>query len=196
MAGNAPFGPLTGVVTDLAGLLGRGGYSYAFTGAIAATFWGVVRATEDVDVTVAVERVRLPSLVESLGAIGCQGQLREFLASLDAEFAFRPVCRGVEIEIFVPFLPWQHEALRRRVRKEVGGAELWVMTAEDLAVFKTVLWRPKDVADLAALFAVQGSRLDREYLRRWMDQMLPDGDPRFAEVQGMLERYSEQAGER
>ena len=62
----------------------------------------------------------------------------------------------------------------RRLRGAVGGRQVFMPTAEDVVVTK-LRWsrhgrRHKDVDDVRNVLAVQGRRLDLEYIRQWCDQ--------------------------
>ncbi len=50
---------------------------------------------------------------------------------------------------------------------------------EELAVFKMLFFRPKDVLDVKRMLEVQGARFDRGFVRDALVEMLGD-DPRIA----------------
>lgn len=61
--------------------------------------------------------------------------------------------------------------LRRRERIILFGQHVWITTAEDSILHKLV-WNkitPSDrqLSDAAGVVAVQGEKLDREYLGKW-----------------------------
>ena len=70
------------------------------------------------------------------------------------------------------------EALERRVRVPFANEEIWVLTEEDIALFKLVYGRTKDFADLERLFAARRDRLDYGYLERWVGSMFAPDDQR------------------
>jgi hypothetical protein len=63
-----------------------------------------------------------------------------------------------------------------------------VLSSESLAVFKMLFHRPKDVADVGRLLDIQGGRLDVEFVRRWLVEMLGVDDERVAEWDRLAER--------
>ena len=62
--------PLADVVLRLADVLKHLGVPYALGGAVAASFWGVPRTTQDADCLVAVHAVTYPRLADALNAKG------------------------------------------------------------------------------------------------------------------------------
>ncbi len=70
----------------LADLFERLKAPYAIGGAIAQNFWGVIRATQDVDLLVSLPRIRFEELRGALAGAG--------FASLDTNCAPRP---GIEV---------------------------------------------------------------------------------------------------
>ena len=69
-----------------------------------------------------------------------------------------------------------------RVRPNAShpNGDAWYLSAEAIAVFKLLFFRGKDVLDLEKLLAVQGAVLDRSYIRKWLVDMMGEGDERVA----------------
>jgi predicted nucleotidyltransferase len=175
-------------VLEIAGILAdvceRLRLSYALGGAIAQNFWGVVRATQDVDLLVSVPRLRFEELRGALVA--------ERFTSLDEQENPVPltvermvaeerdrhvviIARDlVKAEVFFPFLPLQHSILRRAVKLKLGSREVPITTAEDLILLKLAFHREKDLRDIRGILAIQKDRLDLAYLRDWAGKMLSD----------------------
>jgi hypothetical protein len=64
------------------------------------------------------------------------------------------------------------------VQRRVEGRPVWFLSAEALAVFKLLFFRPKDLVDLQRLLAVQGPALDTAYIRRHLVEMMGEDDER------------------
>ncbi len=76
-------------------------------------------------------------------------------------------------------IPFSDEAGQTRVRLvDPDGESVWFLSAEALAVFKLLFFRPKDLADLERLVAVQGRALDRAYVRALLAKKDTDGNAR------------------
>jgi hypothetical protein len=55
-----------------------------------------------------------------------------------------------------------------------------ILSAEALAVFKLLFFRPKDIADLQRLIGVRGAALDVRYVRAHIAAMMGEDDERVA----------------
>lgn len=183
--------PLASLVAAVAAIVDefeRSPLPYALGGAIAYSAWAEPRATRDIDLNVWVPPERLGDAFTVLEAAGVR---------LDREAARRDaLARGMfvgrhgeyRVDVFVPSVPFYDEVLRRRVRTRLAGRETWVLSSESLAVFKMLFHRPKDVADVGRLLDIQGGRLDVEFVRRWLVEMLGVDDERVAEWDRLAER--------
>lgn len=56
-------------------------------------------------------------------------------------------------------------------------------------MFKLLFFRGKDIVDLERLVAVRGDRLDREYVRRWLVEMMGDDDDRVRRWDEIVARF-------
>jgi len=187
--------PLTGsrlleLVKQIGQRLERQQIPYALSGAIANLLWGVPRATKDIDLLLTVPRIRLPEVWELLCSLGCQGNLQQALQESLEQHCLRLSFEGVVIEVFLPYLPYHHEVLRRRVRREINGVPLWFVTAEDLVLLKLLFHRTKDIADIKAILATQKGSLDLQYLQDALEGLLPRDDARRAELAGWVEQLA------
>jgi len=168
---------LLDVVTELASAFDRLQLRFALGGALATSYWGIVRTTQDVDCLIAVPALKYQLLADELHALGCR-QLDD-----DGNFVGVSVARmrsqvsdqhliecfldSVRIELFVPIVPLQTEILRRAIIVPVGNRDVPVTTAEDLILLKLAFHRAKDLQDVRGILWVQRGRLDLDYLRNW-----------------------------
>lgn len=154
---------------------------YALGGALALGAHGVPRGTLDVDINVFVDDATLPRLVACLRALGVDLELEIALRSAARDGMFIGHWAGMRIDVFTPSIPFAHEAGRTRVLlTDRSGQSIWFLSSEAIAVFKLLFHRPKDVADLERLCAVQGPALNRAYVRDWIVEMLGPADERVA----------------
>jgi hypothetical protein len=172
-----PVAPVLTAAATIAEALERAGFDYAIGGALALAHWGVPRATVDVDIGVSAEPLQLPELFAVLKGAGCElDDERAAEAAMHGDFGCR--VHGVRIDVFLPILPLARQVLERRVRVPFGARPAWIVSAEDSALLKLLFGRTKDYADLERLFAVQGKRLDFDYIDRWASALFPPEDPR------------------
>ncbi|HVV82471.1 MAG TPA: hypothetical protein VHE35_05300 [Kofleriaceae bacterium] len=152
---------------------------YALGGALALGAHGVPRGTLDVDVNVFTPDEALPAVIGALTSVGISIDEAAATGRARNEGMFIGDWAGMRIDVFVPSIPFSAEAGRTRVRLvDPEGVGVWFLSAEALAVFKLLFFRPKDLADLERLVAVRGAAFDRGYVRRWIVEMMGEDDPR------------------
>ncbi len=141
----------------------------SYGGAIAYSFHGPPRTTLDVDVLVLVPDTKIPALIDRFVAAGALHgdvtprpiDLRAVLAELRSKAHMTTfMCRGVRVEIFVPWHPFHHLVLERSPEKDLEGRHIRIHSAEDLIVFKKIFDRPKDIQDIKAMLMANKGRLD------------------------------------
>src|SRR5262249_19692144 len=165
----------------------RDGIRTAITGALALAAHGVPRMTKDVDLAVYVGPGEQERFLDALERAGCL--FDRSLASREIErIGWFPVrCGRIQVDLFVAQHPFHPEAMGRRRRVAIpGGGERWFHSAEDLAVNKLALYRPRDIGDLELLFAARASDLDVPYIRRWIEAITSTGDPRRAALEDLV----------
>ena len=158
---------------DVLERLNEAGVDYMLTGSMASNLWGIPRTTHDLDFVILLK----PDQVERFVAAFEKG----FFVQRDSvRSAFRPPYQFnvIDVQSALKADFWQlrqnefeHEIFRRRISVDLFGARAWVATAEDVILHK-LYWNglsPSDrqLSDAAGVFAVQGSELDMNYLRRW-----------------------------
>ena len=162
----------------IADALRAAGYAHAIGGALALGVAGVPRGTQDVDVNVFVDDEALPGVIATLASLGIELREHDALRAAEQDGMFVGSWDGMRIDVFVPSIPFSHEAAATRVTVRVDGWEGCFLSAEAIAVFKLLFFRLKDRVDLERLVAVRGDRLDRAYIRRWIVEMMGEDDER------------------
>ena len=124
-------------------------------GAQAVAVRGAPRATQDIDVTVGVERKRLRALVEALESEGLRHRYPELSDELLARGAVLPLSHpsGMEVDLVLAGSGFEAAALDRATRVAIDGVEVPVARVTDLAVMKVLAGRGKDLDDLRSLLA-------------------------------------------
>jgi hypothetical protein len=173
----------------IADALEAAGMSYALGGALALAIAGVPRGTADVDVNVFVPEDRLADAIAVLSALGIEIDPTAAAARVQREGMFVGRWDGMRIDVFLPSIPFAHEAERTRIRvTDDAGWSGWFLSAEALAVFKLLFFRGKDVVDLERLVAVR-PELDTGYVRRWIVDMMGDDDDRTRRWDDLVARF-------
>lgn len=162
--------------------LERRGVSCAVGGALCLAYWGVPRATKDLDLNLFVADDALEPAFEALEAAGALVDRPAASARARDRGDFVALVDDMRIDLFVAFHPYHRTVASRVERARLpAGPEVAFLSAEDLCVFKMLFHRAKDLVDLDRLFAARQDRFDIEYVERWLRALLGD-DPRVAEV--------------
>ena len=188
--------PLADVVLRLAGVFEQLGVPYAIGGAVATSFWGVPRTTQDADCLVAVPAVAYQRFADALNATGFVLDQSPAPHAVNVEALLQQVredkymtlaCRATSVELFIPVVPLQHSILKRAVERPFYGHAIRVTTAEDLILLKMAFHRQKDLLDIKGILHVQKGQLDIPYLRHWSGQMLEE--PAVRELDELIATY-------
>lgn len=175
--------------TRIGSCLDEDGIPYGVGGALALGAWGAPRATKDVDVTVFVDETQLPRVLDSLERAGVMVDRTSAAKEVARIGLFRGRLGRIVVDVFMLGHP-QYEDMARRVQRiRDDGMELSVISPEDLAIHKLVFGRDKDVADLERLLAVR-RELDFQYVRSWLEKMVPTGDRRLALLADLERRFA------
>ncbi|MDQ3033404.1 MAG: nucleotidyltransferase [Myxococcota bacterium] len=154
--------------------LGEAGAPCAVIGGCARNAYAEVRATKDVDLVVDADPESYPRVVAALARRGFRRGSAvggEPGAVPDLEL-FRDEA-GRRVDILFAHTDFERSALARRERREpYAGVEVWVVSPEDLIVYKVLAGRPQDRLDVLAMlgaFEQTERRIDWAYVERWCD---------------------------
>jgi predicted nucleotidyltransferase len=168
---------VTETLHTLVSLLDQLSIEYAVMGGFAVRAHGVPRPTYDIDLTIVVERERLPELFNRLREDSYEVpeayekgwvdriqdmpllKLRRYIGS-----------ESLDVDLFLVETKFLRAVMKRRSQLDAEGKELWVVSAEDLILFKLLANRPRDWGDIADVFYIQSS-LDKDYLRGWASKL-------------------------
>lgn len=144
------------------------GVPYAIGGAIAYGFWGNPRGTRDLDVNLFVSADRAGPALDALIAAGVRIDRQLALETGRERGDARVFYEDVPIDLFFVSIPLHEAAAERTVEVTLLGRTIRILSAEDLVILKLLFFRGKDVVDIERIVAIQGGRLDRGYVRRWL----------------------------
>lgn len=154
---------------DIFGALQAANVRYLVVGGVAVVLHGLPRFTADLDLIIALDAPNVLAAMSALGALGYRPRApvpaeqiadpdirRSWIAEkgLTVFSLWSPHHPATEIDVFVeepfPFAP----AYARALRASLGEIEVTVASLEDLVALKRAAGRPKDLADIAALEAL------------------------------------------
>lgn len=179
----------TELARKLADALELAGIPYAVGGALAYGYWAPPRATNDVDLDIFLDENEIDRAFEALESTGATLDRSAARQMITTRCDFRAELEGMRIDVFVAFAR-MHEGVReRRQRVPLRGRDVWVLSAEDLLIFKMLFDRPKDWIDIEAMVAVRASNLDERLLQELFEEWVGPGDSRLDRLRGLLGRY-------
>ena len=146
---------LADTLDALARVLDGQGLPWFVFGAQAVSVRGAPRATQDVDITVEIERPRLRDLIRALESEGLRHRFPDIAEELLADGAVLPLVHatGMEVDLVLARSGLETLALGRATREAIDGVVVPVAHATDLVVMKVLAGRGKDLEDLRALLA-------------------------------------------
>ncbi len=141
---------------DIAAVFNEGGFNYCLAGGLAVGMLSTPRATEDIDLVVAIDRSERHGIESALRRKFVIVQSKKVV-----DFSFCPIwrlilTRGEEVEVIVlDLLIAENEILRKALKNpiviEIDGVLVPVATRESLIAMKEPSQRAKDQADIEAL---------------------------------------------
>ncbi len=151
---------------------------YFITGSIASSYYGIPRFTHDIDVVLTIGKKDVDEIIRLFkhdGYISREGILEALSGS--GMFNFIHSKTGLKIDFWVnrgdPFT----KSCFHRARKAEVTEGFWAFMAspEDVLLHK-VYWShlmpsERQIRDAQGIVAVQGSRLDVQYIEEWAKEM-------------------------
>lgn len=151
----------------------------AVMGGMAMSAWQYARTTRDVDLLVAADASEMNSLLRQLEEAGFHPKNESRIVALGElkilQLLYEPpdAFLDMHVDLLVADSPYHLEAIKRRITVILPDTnlEIAVLTCEDLILHKLLAGRLIDMADVAALIALNHETLDRQYLARWLDSL-------------------------
>ncbi len=141
-------------------------YRYVVIGGLANTFWGIARATHDIDLKVIIE----------------EGRYQEFKEKAYNKFTARnlPVesplivtvkaSNSVGIDFLLSVPGYEMNIYERAVQYKINKLKIWFCSPEDLIIHKAIANREKDWLDIEGVLIEQENKIDIEYIEKWLSQ--------------------------
>jgi hypothetical protein len=166
-----------GLLVQTAARLDAAGIPYMLAGSWASSLHGEARTTNDIDVVIAPTAPQLESLLTSLGpdcyvsAAAARDALRQHGMFNIIDFA-----SGGKVDLVVRKpRPFSENEFSRRQPYPFGGVQVFVASPEDTILSK-LEWSKlsgseRQYRDAIGVAAVQGDKLDRDYLQHWAKEL-------------------------
>jgi hypothetical protein len=152
------------------------GIPYMLVGSLASNFYGIPRATQDADFVVHLENKNLAQFCQSLAPpFHFDPQSSFEMVTGTTRYVLELVDSPFYVEFFL-LSEDSHDQQRFQRRREVQilGRGTFIPTAEDVVITK-LRWshhgrRAKDLDDARNVIALQGQRMDWNYVNSWCDR--------------------------
>lgn len=156
------------------------GTPYVIIGGLAVQHWGDPRTTRDVDITVMVSADAADKFLEKA--------TQQFQPRMEEAIDFARRSRvlllragnGIPIDLSLGIPGYEEEVMRRATTITwPDGNPIRLIGCEDLIIHKCVAGRPRDLEDVRGILQRQRSKVDIEYIRRWLGEfaaLVPERD--------------------
>jgi len=145
---------------------------YFLAGSFSSNYYGIPRSTKDADFVVQVKGSLPDKLYAQLAPeLEADPQLSFETNTGTYRQRFRNTQSSFQVELF--FLsadPHDQSRFQRRVAIDLYGRRIWLPSAEDVIVMKLRWSRGRDEDDIRGVIAVQGDKLDWNYIYSWCDR--------------------------
>lgn len=165
-----PYAPFPELFRRFYSTLESLGCDYFAYGGVAVGVWGDPRETQDVDAVVTVDPDGAARVLAALVAAGFHVRPQD-ATTFPIDGWLRAEWGGRFADLAMGRTPFDESALHRRIRMSVLGQPIWVVSAEDLVLYKLMAYRHKDLGDAEAVITRQRAKLDRAYLRSWAQEI-------------------------
>lgn len=186
---------LTDFLRRVVEVLDQAGVPYMLTGSLAAAYYAVPRATQDIDVVIDTEEPGLDRLVEGLLSAGWYVDRDAALDAWRARGQFNAIEpeSGWKADFIVRRdRSYSQEEFRRRARISLLGVELAIASLEDVVISKLEWSRLGDSAlqrrDVVQLLERTWPHLDRAYLEEWIASLGVESEWKAAQAQARPSR--------
>lgn len=160
---------------------------YMLTGSLAAAYHATPRATKDLDMIIETDAVGIGRLVDSLHEGGFYADREAALEALRTEGQFNAIDTrsGWKVDLILrKDRAFSRTEFDRRERAEILGVQLSLASVEDVLIAKMEWSRMGDSElqrrDVVQLVERAWSRLDHDYLERWIEEL--DLEPEWMEA--------------
>lgn len=158
--------------------LDSAGIEYMLAGSFASAYYGVPRATQDIDFVIAANPAQLQAFIRSLPSDRYYADLDAALEAHERQSLFNVIdlVTGWKIDFIIrKSRGFSQQEFSRRQLANLQDTTLFVATAEDVVIAKLewskLAQSPRQIEDVAAILRLRWESLDQSYLGKWIAEL-------------------------
>jgi uncharacterized nucleotidyltransferase DUF6036 len=166
------------VLKRLTSAFDRAGIAYMLTGSFASAYYGASRSTQDIDLVIEATPTQLELLVRQLPAEHYYVDLPAALEAHRRQSLFNVIdlATGWKIDLIIrKARAFSEEEFGRRRLVDLQGIPISVASPEDVVISKLEWARlsqsQRQIEDAATILRSRWESLDREYLKKWIEDL-------------------------
>ncbi len=150
--------------------LDRVGIDYVIVGGQAVLVYGEPRLTRDIDITLLAspdDLDRVMRIIKNLKLNVLVDDVESFIRKTWVLPTYDPES-GFRVDFIFSWTPFEREAVKRAVLKNVEDYPVKFISPEDLIVMKLVAGRPRDIEDVKGI--LRRIDVDVDYIINWLEE--------------------------
>jgi hypothetical protein len=152
--------------------------SYYIGGSLASSLWGEPRYSKDLDLVIEISSEQTGVLLAAFSQefYVSESAVEEALSDRSSSFNIISLDSAEKADLFISRGDrFSRSKMARRVFYPTSGGQLWITSAEDIILQKSVGQKNSDSEkqwrDVLGVLKLQGERLDFGYLERWAQSL-------------------------
>lgn len=169
------------ILCDIVHLLTKNKILYLLTGSFAVSYYGIPRATHDIDFVIEVDRENYSNLKKAIDGLDKsylidKDQIEEAIKK-SSQFNIIHLDSGIKIDFwFAGQNDFNLYKLKRGKNITLFKQKIHLISPEDLILTK-LLWckqirSERHIRDCTGIWKIQGKNLDKKYLELWVKRLM------------------------
>ena len=147
--------------------LKRARVPHMLVGGVAVSYYGLPRATIDIDIVLALEsKAAVDRFIAALKSSGLKISRPEVETAVDVGDRFVASRGGQRVDFWLAKTEYNKKTLKRRRAARIFGTRVWICSPEDLIISKLHVGRARDYEDVIGILHRQKGKLQMKYLVR------------------------------
>jgi len=160
------------IIVKIAKQLDTNSIPYMLIGGQAVLLYGIVRLTEDIDITLGVDVDKLnqmKNLLKETGLVIPKSVNDNFVKKTNVLVGIDKDTR-IRVDFIFSFTPYEKQALKRVKKVRLNNYKVNFASCEDTIIHKMFAARPRDLEDTKILLQKNIKGLDTVYIKKWLKE--------------------------